>query len=217
MSEQPDRQFLADASHLIRQTAALSFAMTLGWDYFRDPSVVESFSIWALAIHFIYFQLPLKSKALPYFHATSFIGAGLVPVLYASLLLWKPSLEVIHMEQWELSWSTVVMRALLVHIAPLLFHTLDVTLNQVTLINSYKAKPWKLMYLWSFSSFAVVGIINEFTFPETEDFDGLQGIDINDLSKRNKVISLVVLVFSFSVLYLLVLRRAYPLRGKKTN
>lgn len=197
-------------SFAIRQVAALLCASMLAWDYFRDPEMIGNLSFWALAVHFIYFQLPLRSRALAYLHPTSFIGACLTPVMYGFLLYWTPMLELNHMELWDVPLSTVVIRAAIINLAPLLFHTLDITSNQVNLIHSYKTKPQKIMLCWSFGSFPALGFIFELMYPESEETSDLQGISRDEFLKRNRIICFFVLLFSFTVLYLLILRRAYP-------
>lgn len=193
----------------IRQIAALLCVGTLAWDFSRDAALFDNFSLWALALHFVYFQLPLNSRALAYLHPTSFIGATLIPVMYGHLLFWSPMLEINHMEVWDISWSTVVIRACLVNFAPLLFHTLDITSNQANLINLYKTKPQNFMYVWSLISFACFGFIFELSYPETEETNDLFGITRDEFIRRNKLLSLCCLVFSYYILYLLIIRRAY--------
>ena len=46
----------------VRRIAALAFAAALMSELYRDFERIQDFSIWALAIHFLYFQLPLKSR-----------------------------------------------------------------------------------------------------------------------------------------------------------
>jgi len=197
-------------SYLIRQIGALFCAATLAFEYCRDPSIsFESFSNWALFLHFIYFQLPLRSRALAFAHSTSFIGANIIPAMYLHLLVWKPRLELNHMDQWEISWSTILTRSFLMHFAPLLFHGLDIAANQVPLINSYKSKPMRIIYPWTLLSFSLIGFIFEFTFPENDDTDNLQGIEIYDFLKRSKFVAFLSLLFSFTILYFLILRRSY--------
>ena len=198
------------SSCTIRQAAALLCICTLAWDYFRDPNeVFGSFAIWALVIHFMYFQLPIRSHALAYFHPTSLIGSCLIPVMYSYLLLHKPSLEIFHMQQWDTDQLTVFTRAFLIHLAPLLFHVLDIASNQVNLIQSYQNKPKKFIYIWSVVSFPLVGLVFELLYPETEETNKLLGVSREVFLMRNKVISLFVLMLTFLVLYLLILRRAY--------
>mmetsp|Transcript_28630 Transcript_28630/g.48102 ORF Transcript_28630/g.48102 Transcript_28630/m.48102 type:complete len:207 (-) Transcript_28630:1094-1714(-) len=202
----------------IRQVAALTCAGTLAWDFFLDPNIYDSFSAWAMLSHFVYFQLPLKSKALAYLHPTSFIGSCLIPPMYIFLIIWNPRLELNNMELWELNWTTIVVRSILINIAPLCFHALDITSNQDNLISSYSTKPKKLMLFWSWSSFVLMGFIFEIMYPETEETKELQGINREDFLKLNKVVGFVFLSFSYTLLYLLVLRRAYRSnRGVKSS
>lgn len=192
----------------IRQVAAFVCAGTLAWDYCRDPAVLGNFAIWTLLVHFAYFQLPLRSQALPYLHPASFIGACLMPVMYLLVWVWSPSLESLHMEQWDLSWITVVVRALLINIVPLMFHVLDITVNRKHIINEYKPKPKKLGLIWSFCSFPLLGLTFELFFPESEELNDLKEIDRESFLKLNRIVCFVALLVSFSVLYVWILRRA---------
>lgn len=196
----------------IHQVAALLCAGTLAWDYFRDPDVVGNFPVWVLAIHFVYFQLPLKSQALAYLHPVSFVGACLVPIMYLVMWYWSPVLEVQHMELWDVAWSTVIIRALLINAAPLLFHALDLIFNQTNLINAYKTKPQKVILLWAICSFPLLGFVFEILFPESEETRELVGITREEFLRQIKIVCFVPLMLSVAVLYALVLHRAFSLR-----
>jgi hypothetical protein len=196
-------------SFVVRQTAALLCVGTIAWDYFRDPAIIGNFSLWALAIHFTYFQLPTKSRALAFMHPVSFIGACLVPVMYAYLLYWNPNMELKHMEVWEVAWTTVLIRAILMNAAPLLFHMIDVQINQAHLISAYRPKPKKLVYAWALCSFPFLGLLFEVMFPESEETSELIGISRDDFMQHNKYVCLVALLVSFAVLYVTVLSKAF--------
>jgi len=203
--------------YYFRQFAAATCAITLASDYFRSPEVLELFSIWALAVHFVYFQLPGKSRALAYSHACSFVGAGVGVALYCHLFMWKPTIETDRMELWDVSFSTVVVRAALVHFAPVVFHALDVSFNQQHLIAAYQAKPRKLMYLWAFMSFGALGLVYNVVFPENEESTNIPGIDSRDFLYRSRVVTLLSTLVSFGILWSLVLRRAYPPRRSRSR
>lgn len=200
-----------------RQFAALSCAITLAWDYFRAPEVLELFSVWALGLHFIYFQLPMKSRAFAYVHACSFIAAGVGIALYCHLFMWKPSIETDRMELWDVTFNTIVTRAVLIHFAPIVFHALDVSFNQHQIITSYQTKPRKVMHIWAFTSFGMLGIIYNFIYPESEETSNIPGIDSRDFLLRSRVVSLIATILSFSILWSLVLRRAYPNRRSRSR
>lgn len=202
--------------YTIRQTAAVCCAATLAWDYCRDSEVLGMFSIWALALHFVYFQLPLSSRALAYFQPASFIGANVVPLSYLYLLFWKPNFEFDHVEQWDLPLSTVIIRCVFVYFAPLFFHALDITVNQAHLITSFQTKPKKFMLLWSFFAFGLLGLIFEFSCPESEELIALNGIPSKLFIWRSKVISTLASLFAYFLLYMLILRRSF-LRKQKSK
>ena len=47
------------------------------------------------------------------------------------------------------------------HFAPVIFHTLDMTINQAQIIASYQKKPKSFMCLWALTSFALFGFLFE--------------------------------------------------------
>lgn len=196
-------------NYIIRQFAALTCASILAWDYFRDPNVIESFSIWVIALHFVYFQLPVKSKALSILHAASLLGSIVIPVQYAHVLFWNPLLEINNSQQWEMPFFTIVVRSILLHLVPMLLHALDITSNQVNLVNSYRTKRPRFLMLWSLLSLPTFGFIYEFTFPDNSETMDTDGIDRNDFLKINKVLSLGAMLFTFSLLYFLIMRPAF--------
>ena len=111
---------------------------------------------------------------------------------------------------WDFSWSTVVLRAFTIQFAPLIYHVLDISGNQNILIASYHRKSKNVMYVWSFSSYILLGLIYEFICPTGEDeLRYVRGITLTDFIYRNKKISLIVLLFSSLILYLLILRWAF--------
>ena len=113
------------------------------------------------------------------------------------------------MEVWEVSSNTVLIRAVLVHLCPLIFHMLDLSINLNSLINAYRPKSKKLMYIWAFCSFPVLGLTFELLFPESEETSELVGISRDDFMRQNNYMCLVGLVVSFAMVYGLVLRSAY--------
>ena len=203
--------------YYLRQFAALTCALTLAWDYFRAPEVLELFSVWALGLHFIYFQLPMKSRAFAYVHSCSFIAAAVGIALYCHLFLWKPSIETDRMELWDVTFSTIVTRACLMHFSPVVFHALDVSVNQHQIISAYEKKPRKIMYIWSLFSFGMLGIIYNFVYPESEEYSNIAGIDSRDFLLRCRVITLIATTIAFTILWSLILRRAYPLRRNRSR
>lgn len=58
------------------------FAAILTWDVYHRAKVVEDFAVCALLIHFVYFQLPLKSAALAFLHPPSFCASIVVLANY---------------------------------------------------------------------------------------------------------------------------------------
>ena len=203
-----------DVSRRIRQAAALICGCTVAFEYYSISNTFNFFS-WNLLIHFIYFQLPLESRALPFLHSVSFIGASITPWAYGYLLTWKPNLENDNMSNWDFDRTSVIVRAVLVYFIPLVFHTLDVTSNLESLIKSYQTKSKRLMYLWSLTSYGLFGLIYELC---NNDDDSLSNLD--EESKRSylrgsKILSFFVFILSYYILYSQILKRALPNAFKK--
>lgn len=193
----------------IRQTAALVCASTIAWDYLRTPDIMGVFSIWVLCSHFIYFQLPLKSRALPFFHSCSFIGAAVSPWVYGYLLLWDPSIEINRMNTSDMTFEVIIIRSVCINVAPLIFHALDITVNLKVLQHSYMKMPKRLMYVFSFISFGILGFVYEVMCPESEEYEGLDALHKRTFIWRSKMLSLTVSVIAFFILYTLILKPAY--------
>ena len=224
-------------SHGVRQLASLIMAGTLAWDYFRSPEILGLFSTWTLLLHFIYFQLPLQSRALPYLQSISFVGANVIPVLYVFLLIWKPKLEINHMEIWEISWTTVIFRAILINLSPLIFHALDLSLNQNKYIISYQAIPSKFIIVWSCLSYGIYNSIfhlliyqlnKNFELNELQDQDNNLSSDLNELNlnintsehdfqRNNRIMFIIANSFAVLLLYLLIFRKAYRKTTRKLS
>lgn len=208
---------MTNLNYVIRQCAALMCATTLAWDYFRAPEVIELFSFWSLGLHFVYFQLPLRSRALAFFHSSSFVAANVMLASYLFLLMSKPSLELDRMEQWDVTYGTIIVRAFLINALPLLFHSLDVTFNQDYIISSYQTKPKKVMVTWAFASYCLLGIIFDLCCPDSEEYNNFPGIERKDFLMRSRMISLIVTIFAVSILYSTILRRAYPRKSRSKS
>ena len=144
----------------------------LVWDLYRDWTRIQDFCLWALIAHFLYFQLPLKSRsvehslqsspilnlsnftclmlssmtscrALAFLHPVSFTGAIVIPALYIYTLIIYPSYEVERMNKWEMTWEATICRSCMFYLAPLVGHALDISAHQHNLIVSYQSKPEK--------------------------------------------------------------------------
>lgn len=194
---------------IIRQIAALLFASLLAWDYCRDNEIINLFSTWATLIQFIYFQLPSTSRAFQFLHPLSFILAYTIPSVYFLLIYWKPTLEMIHMEQWNISYKSIVIRSALINLAPILFHLLDITLSRRTLIVSYQKVPKQVMLIWSFLSPILLGIIFGIFFPDSYE-TRLQGLFVptREFIWYEYIVSLLASLFAQYLLYFLLIRKA---------
>lgn len=187
----------------VRGIAAGAFGAILVWDTYRDWNRFQDFPTWALAVHFLYFQLPLKSRALAFIHPVSFTGAMVVPALYIYTLVINPNYEVEHMNNWELSWKATVCRALTFNFAPLICHALDVTTHQQYIRVSYQSKPKKVQILWSCIGLFVLEMIHEVVYPVGED---KLGGSTRSFGGILKLICIVVSGFSFFLLYSLIIK-----------
>ena len=112
------------------------------------------------------------------------------------------------MNQWDLTKNVIWTRSFLIHLAPFLFHILDINANQVTLINIYKMKSKNTIILWSLIAYGIFGLIYLLVYPDNEDIMGLQGITTRDYLWGDKVISLLASLFAFLLLYMMILRKA---------
>eukprot|EP01039_Chlorochromonas_danica_P005120 gene5120-5626_t len=192
-----------------RKWVALIAVLTFAWDYYRDLTTFSSFALWALVLQFFYFQLPLHSRAIPYFHSITFIAAFIIPASYLFLLLWKPSLEQQHMEMWSLHWTDVLIRSFLVHFLPLIFHLLEVGFHNDELVRAYRPRAKQVMIVWPLLAVPVLSIICEFTFPTTEDTEDLPESYQEEFWRENKLVSLCALAVAYALLWKTVLYPAY--------
>ena len=189
----------------LRALGSTAFAATLFWDLYRDFERIEDFSTWSLILQFLYFQLPMKSKALAFFHPLSFCAAIAIPTMYMFTLIRNPKYEVDRIDSWEMSWNSLVCRSLLYNIAPLVFHSLDISSYQSNLIISYGSKPQKVQTLWASSGFFLFQLLHEMVYPR-------------NFPTSMKLLSIVASGFSFFILYSLIIKHAYgQTRPKPTS
>ena len=205
-----------DVARRIRQVAALVCGCTVAFEYFSIPGTFGFFS-WSLLIHFIYFQLPFESRALPFLHCISFIGASITPWAYGYLLIWKPNLENDNMSNWDFDRTSVIVRAVLVYFIPLVFHTLDVTSNLESLIKSYQTKSKPLMYIWSLTSYGLFGLTYELCSNDDDNLNNLDEDSKRSYLQGSKILSIVVFILSYYILYSQILKRALPNAFKKST
>lgn len=204
-------------SYYVRRFAALSSAILLATDYYRDPLIFTSFSIWILIIHFLYFQLPLRSKALAYFHGVSFIASILSPCLYVYLLYFHPGLELEHMKSWNLPSYTIYLRTGAIYFAPALYHFMENVLYNQHIIASYRNKSITVIGAWTIAFLFTLSFIYELTFPDTEETESLQGISKEDYFRFQKLIFFSILVLAFALYYQFILREALRYQSMMTS
>lgn len=176
-------------SKTIRYVAAFICVVTVAWDYCRWEETLFSFSTWVLLIQFVYFQLPLNSDAVSFFHPCAFVGSCAIPMAYLYLLWVNPFFELNHIDLWDVSLQTIIIRSALVHFAPMVFHTLDMTINQAHIIASYQKKPKSFMCLWALTSFALFGLLFEVFMVVTNSTFGTvtddEELDVSTVTDEN--------------------------------
>ena len=162
-----------------------------------------------LVLHFIYFQLPMRSRAISYFHPMSFITSIVIITNYITLLIYFPDYEMKYLESYDLNKSTLFLRNFCIYVSPCVLHLIDITWNQELLILSYEFKPWKIYILWSIICYPLFGTVFEFTFPESENTE-------YDISEHSHWVSFIATAFALLMLYFLIFRKIFSrrFRGK---
>ena len=208
----------------IRQFGALLFAATLAVEYGRST---DTFSYWTLVLSFIYFQLPLKSRALAWFHPVTFLASFVTPAQYAFLLFAKPRVEYDRMELLDISITKVLVRSFLMYLAPLCLHGLDIALNRENLLVSYSLKPRKLMLAWTVLGYAMLEVCffflgggGEYSQQGYDGGGGGEGVGTAGLEAvpaeyagAARGVSAVVAVFAAVLLHLLLINEAYKMQS----
>lgn len=201
----------------VRYAFALLLAATLAWEYLRDSNAISSIAVWMLLLHFAYFQLPSKSRASAYFHSISFIGAFSVPALYLYLLYYRPNMEEENMESWNITWDEALLRTFLIHFSPFLCHTADIISNRDLIVQQYRLKPRRLMYVFPAVAFSILTFVHEFSFPEPDEATILDGDAREKYLQSNNIISFLSLVCAHAVLYQMILKRAFDSNAAAFN
>ena len=160
-------------------------------------------------LHFIYFQLPMRSRTISYFHPMSFITSIVIITNYITLLLYFPEYEAKYLESTDMSMSTLLLRNFCIYMSPCILHFIDITWNQELLILSYEFKPWKIYIPWSMLCYPLFGMMYEFTFPQLEDTE-------YDINEHSHWVSFASAAFALLMLYFLIFRKIFVrrLRGK---
>lgn len=198
----------------LRKLAASSCIAAVAWDYFRDPQSIAYFPFWVLAIHFIYFQLPIQNRfAVIVFHPLSFIGSIVIIILYSYTLFCNPNLEIDNMDQWDTVWTTVMIRSFLFHVSPLLFHLLDISFNRDNLIRSYAKIPRRVLIVWCIISFNIVGFCFDIAFPDVDEMIKIPGINTTEFLKVSTLLYCGALMLSWSILYFKIIRHLHTMHA----
>lgn len=213
-----------------RQFAAILFASTLALEIMRISNdidiplnsnintlsnIMNMFYKWILMIHFIYFQLPIQSRFLPFAHSLSFVAANCIPMSYLLLLSCKPNIEQEHMDEWELSWQVIIIRLLVIYILPIIFHALDLVSNQHILIISYSEMTKQTAIIWTSISFGILYLLYELFigFESDPDFLNMK-INISFLvfMRIHKIIMIIGNIFAYIILHFLIFRHSFNVK-----
>ena len=197
-------------SRYVRQTAALVFAGTAALEYSRSREMFFTFPCWCMILHFIFFQLPQKSRALVWFHPIAYIASVAAPVRYAFQLYSQPGLELNRMELWDQKLPSILLRTVILNLAPLLFHSLYLATAQQSLILGYSLRPRKLILIWSVLCYPIFGFLFELTCTQdssnVSDTLALERLDA-DLEGAARMTAFGAACFAWAVLYNSILKR----------
>lgn len=118
----------------------------------------------------------------------------------------------------KLSFSVLFTRSFILFLSPLLFHTIDIILNQEALIHAYENKPWKLYILWTMISYPLFGFLYELICPQaSEDLLNEEEATSFQDTKSNAWISLLAGIFAVFLMYLLLFRKIFQRRKLRTK
>ncbi len=211
---------------------ALVFAITLSWDYIRSGEQgcqsIEQFGSWNLFINFLYFQLPKRSRAVPFLHSLSFVGSVvsilIYPYLfyvidpnlpniqynYSSLDKEKENLSFIYT---SMSVREIIARVTIFYIMPVLCHITELYNNREVLVWAYSSRGWRLIHIWVAFAYPLLGFIYECTFPEAGgEVEPLlmqqrrKDIDLHTYFLRNKMLAFIGNLIALLTLYIIILR-----------
>jgi fumarate reductase subunit D len=209
---------------------ALVFAITLSWDYIRSGEQgcqsIEQFGSWNLFINFLYFQLPKRSRAVPFLHSLSFVGSVVSIMIYPYLFyVIDPNLPNIQYdyssldkEKEKLSFiytsmtvREIIARVTIFYIVPVFCHIMELHNNREVLVWAYSSRGWRLIHTWVAFAYPLLGFIYECTFPEAGgEVEPLQqqrkDIDLHTYFLRNKMLAFIGNVIALVTLYVFILR-----------
>lgn len=129
---------------------------------------------------------------------------------YVYLIIQVPGYEVKRMEMWDCTWTTIIVRCVLVYLAPLLLHTVDITWNIETLLVSYESKPWKVYVAWTVICYPLFGVVYEVTCPHS--IEDLGDETPNSTLQQSKLVAILSVAAAISALYGMVFRRIFTRR-----
>lgn len=198
-----------DAVLAIRQTSALILVSALVWDTFREKEQFTSeLASWTVAANFIYFQLPLKSRALAFFHPLAFVSSIVTPACYVFHCYLNPQYEKLRMDDWGVKWGVMLMRGLLFYALPLFFHAIDISAIRSKLIFAYQGKSRKLQIAWCILGFFCMDLAHQFMASSGGGEGLLTGGGDDFLLMIN--VKIIAVSLAFFVQYMLILRWAFP-------
>lgn len=113
------------------------------------------------------------------------------------------------MQMWAMESRSVLTRSFLINFAPIILHGLELFHHSPDLIVSYRSRPWKIMMIFPIIAASCLYIAIEFTFPTTEDTQEMDGISEDEFFFTSKLVAVCMLVISYAVLYMLILRKSF--------
>jgi hypothetical protein len=195
----------------LRQLFSVVLCVILAWDVFRVsemyiPHEMEIVT-WTMLMNFIYFQLPLKSRALAFFHPLAFSTSIVSPVSYIFLLYCNPRFEYARLDDWGLTFNAVVIRSCLVYGVPIILQAIDIGTIQGLLITAYQNKIRQVQIAWTMSAYFVIDMLHAFIYPDRYNKINL---GISDTSAWHLfTVKIATASLAFFLLYLFILRYAY--------
>jgi len=111
--------------------------------YASKAAVLDHLTIWSWCLHMLYFELHLPTyqgmaKAL---HGPSFTGAHALFSMYCWTMFANPNMEFDLAPEGRAAWL-VYVRALVLHLFPVIFHWMDLSSNQVILAEIYESSAF---------------------------------------------------------------------------
>jgi len=196
----------------VRQMSAIILASTIAFDVFRDSELLSTLPLWTLAINFLYFQLPIRSRALATMHPIALTTSFCSAASYILVLVYQPNFEANRAQDWEIRMMEAVCRSAIVYGAPVIMHAVDLLKMNDNLIRSYALIPRDIQIPWSVLSLFIIEVIHGFMYPSRDDASISEWEGNATFKSMVFNVKILTLSIAFFVLYLSIMRWAYPAR-----